>query len=118
MFYQTFLTIYDKPLIYYPLSTLMLAGIKDILIIVKKNELDLYKKLLGNGEFLGLSIRYEIQESPRIIADALFICKKFVGKSNFYLILGDNLFFEHYFQNILMTQEKLKIKIHAYLYLK
>ena len=109
-FTKHFLTIYDKPLIYYPLSTLMLAGIKDILIIVKKNELDLYNKLLGNGEFLGLSITYEIQESPKGIADSLFICKKFVGNSNFYLILGDNLFFGTLFSKILNDTKKLKNK--------
>ena len=109
-FTKHFLTIYDKPLIYYPLSTLMLAGVKDVLLICKKNEVDLYKKLLGNGDFLGISISYEIQEQPKGIAEALFICKKFVSNNKFYLILGDNLFFGTLFSKILNDSQKLQSK--------
>lgn len=113
-FTKHFMTIYDKPLIYYPLSTLMLAGIKDVMIIVKSSELSLYNKLLQNGNYLGLNITYEIQDEPKGIADALFICKKFVGKSSFYLILGDNLFFGALFSKILKDAQNLKTKNAAF----
>jgi len=86
------LPVYDKPMIYYPLSTLMLAGIKDILIITSPNDRDLFYKLLGNGSQLGINISYEIQLKPEGIAQAFIIGKKFIGESSVSLILGDNLF--------------------------
>ena len=86
------LPIYDKPLIYYPLSILMLANIKDILIITKSEDLNSFKKLLGNGSDHGIKISYEIQDHPRGIAEAFTIGQKFIGKDNVCLILGDNIF--------------------------
>ena len=89
------LPIYDKPLIYYPLSTLMEFGIKEILIIVKNYDLNLFKNLLGNGTQFGISIKYEIQKKPKGIAEALKIGKKFIGNDSVALILGDNIFYGH-----------------------
>ena len=87
------LPIYDKPLIYYPLSVLKLSGIKDILIIVNKGELSQFKKILPNGNNLGIKITYAEQKHPRGLPDAFVIGKKFIGKSNIALILGDNFFY-------------------------
>ena len=86
------LPIYDKPMIYYPLSTLMLAGIKDILIVTNEDDIDNFKKLLGNGENLGIDIEYEIQYQQRGIADALLVGEKFINSDDVALILGDNIF--------------------------
>ena len=86
------LPIYDKPMIYYPLSTLMLAGIKDILIITNEADYTNFTKLLGNGSQIGLNIQYEIQYIQRGIADAFIIGKEFIGDDNVALILGDNIF--------------------------
>ena len=77
------LPIYDKPMVYYPLSTLMLAGIKDVLIITSKQDKNLFFKLLGNGSHLGINICYEVQEKPEGIAQAFLIGKNFINKSNF-----------------------------------
>lgn len=87
------LPIYDKPMIYYPLSTLMLLGIKKILIITKKNDLYFFKKLLGDGSNLGIDIQYQIQDKPNGIAEALIISKKFTKSKKICLILGDNIFY-------------------------
>ncbi len=87
------LPIYDKPLIYYPLSILMLSGIKDILIIVNKGQLSQFKKILPNGNNLGIKITYVEQKYPKGLPDAFILGKKFVGKSNVALILGDNFFY-------------------------
>lgn len=87
------LPIYDKPMIYYPLSVLMLAGIKDILIISTRNDLFLYERLLGTGENLGMKFQYKIQETPRGLADAFILGKDFIGKDSVVLILGDNIFY-------------------------
>ena len=87
------LPIYDKPLIYYPLSTLMLASIKDILIISSPDAIDDYKTLLGNGSKLGINIEYEVQKEPRGLADAFIIGEKFIGDDSVCLILGDNFFY-------------------------
>ena len=87
------LPIYDKPLIFYPLSILMLSKIKDILIIVNKGQLDQYKKLLRNGKNLGINITYKEQDKPRGLPDAFIIGEKFIGSDNVSLILGDNFFY-------------------------
>jgi glucose-1-phosphate thymidylyltransferase len=86
-------TIYDKPLIYYPLSILMLAGIKEILIISNDETVPLYKKLFSDGSHLGLSIEYAVQKAPNGIAESFIIGEKFIGKDSVSLILGDNIFY-------------------------
>jgi len=85
--------VYDKPMIFYPLSTLMLAGIKDILIITTKEDLKIFKSCLGNGDNFGVNISYEIQPKPEGIAQAFIIGEKFIGNSPVALILGDNIFY-------------------------
>ena len=87
------LPIYDKPLIFYPLSILMLAGIKDILIIVNKGQLNQYKKILPDGNNLGIKITYAEQRKPKGLPDAFILGEKFIGKENVALILGDNFFY-------------------------
>ena len=87
------LPIYDKPLIYYPLSVLMLAGIKEILIISTPADISGYEKLLGDGSSLGLKFSYEVQETPKGLADAFILGEEFIGEDNVCLILGDNLFY-------------------------
>jgi glucose-1-phosphate thymidylyltransferase len=101
------LPIYDKPLIFYPLSILMLAGIRDILIIVNKGQLDQYKKLIPNGDNFGVKVTYLEQDKPRGLPDAFVIGQKFIGKENVAMILGDNFF---YGQN-LTTKLKYNTKI-------
>ena len=93
------LTIYDKPMIYYPLSTLMLAGIKDILIITTSKDNHLFKILLGDGSKLGINIEYAIQEKPSGLPEAFIIGKNFIGNSNVCMILGDNIFHSDTFIN-------------------
>ena len=87
------LAVYDKPMIYYPMYTLMLAGIKEILIISTPEDLPRYKKLFGNGDTLGLKISYEKQIKPNGIAESFIIGKKFIGNSHVCLVLGDNIFY-------------------------
>ncbi len=87
------LPIYDKPLIFYPLSVLMLSGIKDILIIVNKGQLNQFKKILPNGNNLGIKITYAEQKSPKGLPDAFVVGERFIGKENVALILGDNFFY-------------------------
>lgn len=97
------LPIYDKPMIYYPISVLMLAGIRQILIISTKDSIDDYKKLFQNGNKLGLKIEYSIQPNPDGIAQAFLIGEKFIGDSNVALILGDNIFYGQHFTEKLET---------------
>ena len=87
------LPIYDKPLIFYPLSVLMLSGIRDILIIVNKGQLNQFKKILPNGNSLGIKISYAEQERPKGLPDAFIVGRKFIGKNSVALILGDNFFY-------------------------
>jgi glucose-1-phosphate thymidylyltransferase len=102
------LPIYDKPMIYYPLSTLMLAGIRDILIISNPEYINLFKNLLGDGKQIGMSFFYKAQEKPRGIADAFIVGKDFIGKDKVALILGDNVFFGQKFTEILKSAASLK----------
>ena len=101
------LPIYDKPLIFYPLSILMLAKIKDILIIVNKGQLEQYKKILPNGKNLGIKINYLEQDKPRGLPDAFVIGEKFIGKENVAMILGDNFFYGQNLSRLLLANTKL-----------
>ena len=102
------LPLYDKPMIYYPISVLMLAGIKDILIISTPRDLPMYKDLLGDGSSLGINFSYEVQENPNGLAEAFIIGEKFIGDDNVALILGDNIFHGHRFSEILERSKDLK----------
>jgi len=102
------LPIYDKPLIFYPLSILMLAKIKDILIIVNKGQLEQYKKIIPNGDNLGIKITYKEQDSPKGLPDAFILGEKFIGKDNVSLILGDNFFYGQNLSSMLLKGSKLK----------
>lgn len=93
--------VYDKPMIYYPLSILMLAGIQDILIISTPRDLSIFEELLGTGEQLGLRMQYAVQEEPRGLADAFIIGEKFIGSDHVALILGDNIFYGQSFSKVL-----------------
>jgi glucose-1-phosphate thymidylyltransferase len=100
------LPIYNKPMIYYPLSTLMLMDLVDILIICNKEDLEVYRKLFWDGSTMGLNISYRIQESPRGIAEGLILAKDFVGDDNVCLILGDNIFFGHGLPDLLLETRR------------
>jgi len=102
------LPIYDKPLIFYPLSILMLAKIKDILIIVNKGQLNQYKKLIPNGNNLGIKITYVEQDKPRGLPDAFVLGEKFIGKDNVAMILGDNFFYGQNLTAKLLECAKIK----------
>ncbi len=93
--------VYDKPMIYYPLSTLMLAGIRDILIISTPRDLPIFRDLFGTGEQLGLHMEYAVQEVPRGLADAFLIGADFIGKDRAALVLGDNIFYGQSFSKVL-----------------
>jgi glucose-1-phosphate thymidylyltransferase len=102
------LPVYDKPMIYYPLSVLMLAGIKDILIISTPKDIHLYQDLLGNGSQLGINLTYEIQPAPEGLAQAFIIGENFIGGEPVCMVLGDNIFYGHGFGGILKKTAQLK----------
>lgn len=102
------LPVYDKPMIYYPLSVLMLAGIKEILLISTPTDIGLYENLLGDGSQLGIRISYTIQPSPDGLAQAFILGEEFIGDDNVCLILGDNIFYGYNFSNILEEAASLE----------
>lgn len=101
------LPVYDKPMIYYPLSVLMLAGIQDILFITTPHDQDAFKKLLGNGSDLGCKFEYAIQEEPNGLAEAFLIGEEFIGNEKVALILGDNIFFGNGFGSLVRSQRNV-----------
>ena len=110
------LPVYDKPLIYYPLSILMLSGIKDILIIVNEGQREQFKKILPNGDKLGIKISYIEQKKPRGLPDAFLVGEKFIGKENVALILGDNFFYGQSLTNKLKKCRELKVGAKVFLH--
>lgn len=100
--------VYDKPMIYYPLSTLMLAGIQEILIISTPRDLLVFKELFGTGEDLGLQMSYAVQEQPRGLADAFIIGEEFIGSDSIAMVLGDNIFYGQSFSRILQQAAGLE----------
>ena len=108
--------VYDKPMIYYPLSILMLSNVRDILIISTNRDMPVFEELLGNGKQLGLNIQYKVQENPNGIAEAFILGEKFIGDDSVALILGDNIFYGHGLSGILEESSQLKngARIFAY----
>ena len=95
------LPVYDKPMVYYPLSVLMLAGIKEVLLISTPEDISSYKKLLGDGKKYGINIDYAVQDEPKGLAQSFIIGSEFIGSDNVSLVLGDNIFYGQYFSEIL-----------------
>lgn len=95
------LPLYDKPMVYYPLSCLMLAGIREVLIISTPRDISLFKELFGSGEWLGMRFEYAVQEQPRGLADAFIVGKDFIGSDTVALVLGDNIFYGQSFTGVL-----------------
>ena len=93
------LPVYDKPMVYYPLSVLMLAGIREVLLISTPNDIPNFKRLLGDGSRIGIDIQYAVQEEPRGLADAFIVGREFIGDSHVAMVLGDNIFFGHGFRD-------------------
>jgi glucose-1-phosphate thymidylyltransferase len=110
------LPVYDKPVIYYPLSVLMLAGIREILIISTPRDLPLIEDLLGDGSQLGLSFSYKVQDTPAGIAQAFLIGAQFIGNDPVCLILGDNIFFGHDLMHFLVESAKLRVGARVFAY--
>jgi len=110
------LPLYDKPMIYYPLSTLLLAGIKDILIISTKKDLPQYQELLGSGNELGISLSYAEQAQPKGLAQAFIIGEEFIGKDEVCLVLGDNVFYGKDFTRTLNDAKKMVIDGHSVIF--
>lgn len=110
------LPIYDKPMIFYPLSVLMLANIKDILIITNKEDLNIYQKLLGEGKSIGIKISYKVQEKPSGLPEAFIIGEKFINNKNIIMILGDNFFYGGGFSEKLNKIKSFKSGAQIYLY--
>lgn len=105
------LPLYDKPMIYYPLSVLMLSGIREVLIISTPRDIKVFEELFGDGSWLGMRFEYAVQEKPRGLADAFIVGKKFIGDDDVALVLGDNIFYGQSFTNTLKkASEKIKIE--------
>ena len=100
------MNVYDKPLVYYPLCTLMIAGIKDILIITNENQVDQFERLLGDGSHLGVNISYKVQDNPNGLPEAFVIAEDFIGDDNVCMVLGDNIIFGNNLDSILQEAQK------------
>lgn len=110
------LPVYDKPTLYYPLTTLMLAGIRDILIISSPHDLPAIEKLLGNGSHFGLNIQYKVQDKPRGLPEAFILAEDFIANEPVAMILGDNLFYGQGFSSLVLETAKNITKAHIFLY--
>jgi len=100
------MNVYDKPLVYYPLCTLMIAGIKDILIITNENQVDQFERLLGDGSHLGVNISYKVQDNPNGLPEAFVIAEDFIGDDNVCMVLGDNIIFGNNLDSILKESQR------------
>lgn len=107
-FSKQLLPIYDKPMIYYPLSVLMLAGIREIQVITTESDQPLFHRILGDGSSFGIELSYKIQDQPNGIAEAFILAEDFIGKDSVSLILGDNIFFGHQFGDMLLEAKNLE----------